>query len=314
MNDIIMLATRLPAGQEAEYRAALAAAMPAETIVPLREADGDARAVARIAVVARPDPAELAALPRLAWIQSLWAGVEQLVESLPATAPPVVRLVDPEMSRTMAEAVLAWTYYLQREMPAYRLQQQAREWRQRPYRKPQDIQVGIVGLGTLGAAAAARLLEAGFRVAGWSRSPKTMASVDTHHGAEGLARLLGASEIVVCLVPLTDETRGLFDRHTLSAMRPGAALINFSRGPVVVTQDLLQALDAGRLSHAVLDVFEVEPLPEVSPLWAHPAVTVLPHISAPTDLHTAAAVVAANVAAYRASGRIPAGVDLSRGY
>ena len=132
MNDIIMLATRLPAGQEAEYRAALAAAMPDETIVPLREADADARAGARIAIVARPDPAELGALPRLAWIQSLWAGVEQLLESLPATAPPVVRLVDPEMSRTMAEAALAWTYYLQREMPAYRGQQQAGEWRQRP--------------------------------------------------------------------------------------------------------------------------------------------------------------------------------------
>ncbi|GAB7536866.1 2-hydroxyacid dehydrogenase [Burkholderia sp. 3C] len=314
MSDVITLITRLPADQESEYLAALAAAMPDETVVPFRQADAAQRARSTIAVVARPDPAELAALPKLAWIQSLWAGVEQLVASLPPGAPPVVRLVDPEMSRTMAEAVLAWTYYLQRDMPAYRAQQQARDWLQRPYRKPADTRVGIVGLGTLGACAAARLIEAGFRVAGWSRTPKQVEGVQACHGPDGLMRMLADSDIVVCLVPLTDATRGLLDRERLGAMKRGAALINFSRGPVVATRDLLAALDTGHLSHAVLDVFDVEPLPAASPLWAHPALTVLPHVSAPTDVATSAAVVAANVAAYRATGRMPDAVDRSRGY
>ncbi|EIF34891.1 phosphoglycerate dehydrogenase-like oxidoreductase [Burkholderia sp. Ch1-1] len=314
MTEIITLITGLPDEQEAGYLAALAAAMPAETIVALRKASADELARSTIAIVARPDPAALAVLPRLAWIQSLWAGVEQLVASLPPDGTPVVRLVDPELSRTMAEAVLAWTYYLQRDMPAYRLQQQARVWTQQIYRKPADTTVGIVGLGTLGGRAANRLIDAGFRVSGWSRTPKTLAGVCARHGTDGLVRMLGESDIVVCLVPLTADTRRLVDRQAFAAMKRGAALINFSRGPVVAAQDLLQALDDGQLSHAVLDVFDIEPLPGDSPFWQHPAVTVLPHISAPTDIHTAASVIATNVATYRATGRIPDSIDFSRGY
>jgi len=314
MSDIITLITGLPEEQEAGYLAELRAAMPDETIVALADADADELACCTIAIVARPDPAALAALPRLTWVQSLWAGVEQLVASLPGDGTPVVRLVDQELSRTMAEAVLAWTYYLQRDMPVYRQQQQARDWTQRRYRKPADMTVGIVGLGTLSVHAAKRLIDAGFRVSGWSRIPKTQDAVCTCHGTGGLTRMLGESDIVVCLVPLTDDTRGLVDRRRLSAMKRGAALINFSRGPVVVAQDLLHALDEGHLSHAVLDVFDTEPLPEDSPFWRHPAVTVLPHVSAPTDLRSAASVVATNVAAYRATGRIPDSIDFSRGY
>lgn len=314
MTELITLITGLPGEQEAGYLAALASAMPAETIVPLRNASAEELSRSTIAIVARPDPGALAALPRLAWIQSLWAGVEQLVSSLSAGGAPIVRLVDPELSRTMAEAVLAWTYYLQRDMPAYRLQQQARAWIQRSYRKPADTTVGIVGLGTLGMRAAKRLMDAGFRVTGWSRTPKTLAGVCARHGADGLIQMLGESDIVVCLVPLTADTRSLVDRRAFGAMKRGAALINFSRGPVVAAQDLLQALDDGQLSHAVLDVFDIEPLPDDSPFWRHPAVTVLPHISAPTDIHTAASVIARNVAAYRATGRIPDSIDFSRGY
>lgn len=312
--DPITLITDLPDEEEAGCLAELAAAMPGERIVPLRAARPDERARCTIAIVARPDPAALTALPRLAWVQSLWAGVEQLVARLPDGKPPVVRLVDPELTRTMAEAVLAWTYYLQRDMPAYLAQQRSCVWQQRPYRKPADTTVGIVGLGTLGSRAAERLIDAGFRVTGWSRMPKTLCGVATCHGEDGLAQLLGASDIVVCLVPLTDGTRGLLDARRLAVMKPGAALVNFARGPVVVAADLLCALDDGRLSHAVLDVFDVEPLPGNSPFWQHPSVTVLPHVSAPTDLRSAAAVVARNVAAYRATGRIPDGIDFSRGY
>ncbi len=263
--------------------------------------------------MANPDPADIAALPGLVWVQSLWAGVERLVGAFDRPIP-IIRLVDREMARTMAEAVLAWTYYLQRDMPAYARQQRDRVWRPHPYRKPADTTVGLLGLGALGTAAAERLVTAGFRVAGWSRTPKALPGLDMAHGTDGLPAMLGRCDILVCLIPLTPETRGLVNAERLSALKPGAALINFARGPIVVTDDLIAALDRGHLAHAVLDVFDAEPLAADSPLWSHPGVTVLPHISGPTDLDSAAATVAANLEAYRRTGAPPRGVDAARGY
>jgi glyoxylate/hydroxypyruvate reductase A len=299
--------------QEAEYLSILAAAMPEERLIPFR-AMGDAdRAAARVAVVANPDPAEVAALPNLVWVQSLWAGVEKLVGTFDRPLP-IVRLVDREMARTMAEAVLAWTYYLQRDMPTYARQQRERTWQPHPYRKPSETTVGLLGLGALGLAAAERLVGAGFSVVGWSRTPKDAHGLDVAHGLDALPQMLGRCDILVCLIPLTPETRGLVNAARLAALRPGASLINFARGPIVVTADLIAALDRGHLGHAVLDVFDAEPLPAESPLWSHPAVTVLPHVSGPTDMDSAAATVAANLRAYRRSGQPPAGIDPARGY
>lgn len=315
MSEPIAFLGNLDPDEEAEFLAALATALPEETFRPFRTLTPAERAAVRIAVVANPDPAEVALLPNLAWIHSLWAGVERLVRDLGTGSAPLVRLVDPELARTMAEAVLAWTYYLQRDMPAYRRQQEAATWRQLPYRPPGEVGVGLLGLGALGSAAAERLVQAGFRVAAWSRAPKPVpVGVTGFSGPDGLAGLLAASDIVVCLLPLTGETRGLLDAGRFAAMKPGAGLINFGRGAIVETEALIAALDAGRVSHAVLDVFPVEPLPPDSALWRHPGVTVLPHISGPTTPGSAAAVVAGNVRAYRATGRIPAAVDVARGY
>ncbi len=214
----------------------------------------------------------------------------------------------------MAEAVLAWTYYLQRDMPAYRENQQKALWQELDYRHPREMIIGLLGLGALGTAAAERLTHAGFNVAGWSRSAKVIEGVETLTGDAGLQALLEKSDILVCLVPLTDATRGLLDAGRLAAMKPGAALINFARGAVIVADDLIAALDSGRLSHAVLDVFEQEPLPTASPFWQHPQVTVLPHISAPTSRESSARIVAGNVRAWRETGRLPETVDMIRGY
>jgi glyoxylate/hydroxypyruvate reductase A len=314
MAEAIALVSRIRVDQESGYLCALATAMPDEKITLFRSMNTAQRARTRIAIVANPDPADVAALPNLVWVQSLWAGVERLVAAWPADGPPIVRLVDREMSRTMAEAVLAWTYYLQRDMPAYARQQRESAWCQRPYRKPSDMTVGILGLGALGTEAAQRLTQAGFKVAGWSRSAKALPDFTTFSNDDGLIEMLRVSDIVVCLVPLTAQTRGLLHAGRFAAMKAGAALINFARGPVVVTRDLLASLDSGHLSHAVLDVFDEEPLAPDSRLWRHPRVTVLPHISAPTDFGTAAAVIAENVATYRQSGRLPGGVDVARGY
>lgn len=314
MSDTIALISNIRADQESRYLSALAAAMPDEKIATFRTMNEPQRVQARIAIVANPDPADVAALPNLVWVQSLWAGVEQLVAAWPSGGPPIVRLVDREMSRTMAEAVLAWTYYLQRDMPAYARQQREGVWRQQAYRKPSALTVGILGLGALGAAAAARVAQAGFKVAGWSRSAKLLPGVNTFSDDAGLTEMLRISDIVVCLVPLTAQTRGLLHAGRLAATKPGAALINFARGPVVVTDDLLASLDSGHLAHAVLDVFDEEPLAPDSRLWRHPQVTVLPHISAPTDFETAAAVIAENIATYRETGVLPCEVEIARGY
>lgn len=122
------------------------------------------------------------------------------------------------------------------------------------------------------------------------------------------------SDILICLVPLTDATRGLLDARRLAAMKQGAAVINFARGAVIVADALIAALDSGKLSHAVLDVFEHEPLPAASPFWQHPKVTVLPHISAPTSRESSARIVAGNVRTWRETGKLPETVDMDRGY
>ncbi|MFD1745345.1 2-hydroxyacid dehydrogenase [Rhizobium helianthi] len=310
----IAFVCRLDREEEQQWLEVLREKLPQETILPFRQISPDERRMIEVAIVANPDPTEVAALPGLAWIHSLWAGVERLVAELGTSSPPIVRLVDPELARVMAEAVLAWTYYLHRDMPAYRQQQACSQWKQRAYRHPSSLQVGMLGLGELGKASATRLSSAGFRIKGWSASPKQLDGVSTSTGEDGLMDLLSTSDIVVCLLPLTRETRYLLNERRLSSMPKGSSLINFARGAIVENEALLRLLDERHLDHAVLDVFEQEPLPDASPLWAHPQITVLPHISAPTTPDTAASIVAANIAEWRSSGRLPKTVALTRGY
>ncbi|EJK87965.1 glyoxylate/hydroxypyruvate reductase A [Rhizobium rhizogenes] len=311
---MIALVTRISDEAEHLWLEALSLRMPEEKIVSFRHLNEEERAAVDIAIVANPDPMDLARLPGLTWIHSLWAGVERLVSEIGDSTLPVVRLVDPQLSRTMAEAVLAWTYYLFRDMPAYARFQRERSWQQLPYRRPEQVTVGLLGLGALGEAAAHRLIDAGFKVIGWSRSAKDIGGIETHSGDDGLNAVLRRSDILVCLLPQTSETRALLNAERLALLPANASLINFARGPIVVSEDLLQALDTGRLSHAVLDVFDVEPLPADAPFWDHPRITVLPHISAPTDRETAAALVADNIRTFRRTATLPSIVDFARGY
>jgi len=294
--------------------AALGVAMPQCEIKQFATLSAQERAAAKVAIVADPDPAELARMPNLAWVHSLWAGVERIVGELPMDGPTIVRLEDPQMAATMAEAVLAWTLYLHRDMPRYRRQQEKKIWQEHELPLPSQRTVCLLGLGALGRVAAAKLLQQGFRVCGWSRSAADVEGVETSAGEAALDRVLGLSDIIVVLMPLTAQTRGLVNANRLSAMKRGACLINFARGPIVDTAALVEHLDRGHLDHAVLDVFDTEPLPAGSPLWSHPGVTVLPHISGPTNRTTASAIVAGNIQTYLETGRIPPGVDRARGY
>lgn len=304
---------RLPAAEARAWLEALRVVDPALDLADAQELSASVRARVEVAVVANPDPEVLRGLPGLRWVQSLWAGVDGLVSQLPPELP-VVRMRDPQMIASMAEAVLTWTLCLHRELPQYRAQQLQAVWQPRPLRLPGERRVSILGMGDMGRAAATRLLQQGFVVRGYGRQPRADSPVDCVQGEAALDALLADTELLVLLLPLTERTRGLLDARRLALLPPGACLINFARGALIDDAALLAALDAGRLGHAVLDVFAQEPLPAASPYWRHPRVTVTPHVSAPTHKPTAARIAVAHLQRYFASGEIPAPVDRRHGY
>lgn len=308
----ILLVTSLDTAEEAAWREALSRAMPGETLASLAEPEAAARA--EIAIVANPPPGALAGLPALRWVHSLWAGADRLLldDTLPPV--PVLRLVDPALAQVMAEAVAAAVLYLHRDFPLYAHQQRRSLWRQHAVRPARERRVTLLGMGEMGRASADLLRAIGFSVQGWSRSGAARDGVPILSGPEGWARVLAGANILVNLLPLTAETRGILNGAAFAQLPRGAALVNFGRGAHVVEADLIAALDAGALSHAILDVFEVEPLAEGHRLWSHPGVTILPHVAAPTNHASAAAIVAQAVRTFRETGMVPPGIDRVRGY
>ena len=292
----------------------LSSSMPDESILPLADLTKEQKENCDIAIVANPDPRDLLTLPNLKWVHSLWAGVEGMMNELSLPSFSIVRLIDPDLAQTMSEAVLAWTLYLHRDMPIYAKQQSERTWIQQPMVRAQERRIGVLGLGALGKLSAERLVANGFSVAGWSRSEKNIEGIDCFHGDEGLASLLVQSDILICLLPLTTYTQGLVNHQTLSLLPTGASLINFARGPIIDDNALLEMLDQRLISHAVLDVFMQEPLPENHPYWINDRVTVLPHISAPTHPMSACEIVAKNINHYRLTDEMPTTVDPVQGY
>ena len=308
---------RLEGAERADWWRALTDALPDDDwIDPVVEGTQSARwRDADIAVVANPLPGRLAGCSRLLLIQSLWAGVDKLLAdaTLPAGVP-IARMVDPMMNRAMAETATWAVLSLHRRAFDYAAQQRQTQWRPLPQKRADEVAVLVLGLGEMGRATAQQLAALGYRVSGWSARARDVPGVAASAGWAALPAALGAAEIVVNLLPLTDDTRGLFDRTRLAQMRAGASLVNLARGAHVVEKDLLTALNAGRLAHAVLDVFDTESLPATHVFWFHPQVTVWPHAAAQTDLRSAAAVVAANVEAVRRGEPAASLVDRTRGY
>jgi glyoxylate/hydroxypyruvate reductase A len=211
----------------------------------------------------------------------------------------------------MAETVIASVIDWHRHRYLYRAQQRERVWKWQRQFLPADRTVGLLGLGELGSYTAARLVALGFKVCGWSRRPKTLDGV---HCSTDLDDVVSRSQALVCLLPLTAQTRGVLNARAFARMPKGGCVINLARGAHVVLPDLLAALDAGRLAHAYLDVFEKEPLPADSPLWAHPGVTITPHIAALTEPRTAIPKIVENVERVR-RGEAPLNtVDRDAGY
>jgi glyoxylate/hydroxypyruvate reductase len=309
----ILIAADFSADEWATWGPALAAALPGEQLV--READESQRADIDVALVANPPVGALQGLPRLRFIQSLWAGVDKLLldASVPAGVP-LARMVDPMMNTTMAETALWVVLGLHRRFFHYAAQQRAAQWQQHAPVRADEIEVAVLGLGQMGRTAAQALLHHGYRVSGWSANPCTLPGISTTSGDAALPAVLASAHIVVNLLPLTPATHGLFNAQTFAQMRPGASLVNLARGAHVVDADLMAALDRGHLQRAVLDVFSTEPLPADHPYWRHAQVTVLPHVAAQTDPRSAAQIAADNVRAFRA-GRVPKHrIERTRGY
>ncbi|HTP61833.1 MAG TPA: glyoxylate/hydroxypyruvate reductase A [Burkholderiales bacterium] len=265
-----------------------------------------------VAVVATHPKGALAGLPKLRLIQSLWMGVENIVADpdLPEGVP-VARLIDPGMVAAMGETVIAFVLDWHRHFWCYRQFQKDRLWKRRRQYLASDRMVGILGLGELGSTIAAKLHAMNFHVAGWSRRPK---SLDGVYCSTDLDEVVRRSDALVCLLPLTEKTRGIMNSKTLSLIRKDGCVINVARGGHVVVPDLLAALDSGHLAHAYLDVFEAEPLPADSPLWSHPGITLTPHIAALSEPRTSVGKVAENIERVRHGERPLNTVDFEAGY
>ncbi len=288
----------------------LALALPQHTIVDSRD-DHDPETV-DVAVVGWIGNTDLGRYARLQMIQSLWMGVDRLIENLSIPANiPLARMVDPGMPASMAETVMAHVLAAHRRFDDYGRYQREALWRTHRQPLASERTVGVFGLGELGSRCAQALRALGFRVVGWSRSGSAVDGVEV---STDLVTTLAQSEIVVNLLPLTPQTMGLFCAQTFSQMSPGAVFINVGRGAHVIDNDLLASLDSAQLRHAVLDVFNEEPLPPQHRYWSHPHVTATPHIAAESEPVTCVPVIAENIRRLTAGEPLLHLVDRHLGY
>ncbi len=271
------------------------------------------------AAVWKPHPGDLAAFPNLRVIFNLGAGVDALMADTSLPDVPLVRVAVDDLTERMTEYVVLHVLMHHRQELYLRESQRAKRWAPKPQWAAGAIAVGVMGLGTLGADAADALRRIGFRVAGWSRSPRRIEGIDCFHGAQGLEPFLRRTDILVCLLPLTSDTRHLLNRDLFTKLNRtsplGApVLINAGRGGLQNEQDILQCLDDGTLGGASLDVYATEPLPADSAFWTHPKVVLTPHNAADTDPDEISKYVARQIERFEAGGALENVVDRERGY
>jgi len=301
-----------------DWRARFKALLPEMPIVVLGEAF-DRRAVHYVASWKHP-PGSLTGLPNLAAIFSLGAGVDFLFADDKLPAAPIARVVDPDLTTRMSEYVVLHCLLHLRQQRRYDRQQREGVWEDdRNQPAARSVRVGIMGLGELGQDAAHKLKVMGFDVAGWSRSPKEIDGLLTFSGEDGMKAFLARTDILVSLLPLTPETRGIINAGLLAALAQdgrlgGPFLINAGRGGLQVEADIVAALEAGTLKGATLDVFETEPLPAGSPLWSQPDVVLTPHNAAMSEPEAIASLIAQQIRRLEAGEPLQHMVDPARGY
>jgi glyoxylate/hydroxypyruvate reductase A len=267
-----------------------------------------------VALAWKPAPGLLASLPNLKLIVSLGMGVDHLLSDDKLPDVPITRIMDDGLIGQMSEYALYWALRHHRDIDKYAASQRAKTWKVEDFVDTIHRRIGILGLGTIGQDTAKKFAALGFPVAGWSRTAKSLPDIETFHGKDGFTRLLAQSDILVNVLPLTRDTRGILDDKAFAALPKDAYFINMARGGHVVDQALLAALDSGHLSGAVLDVFNQEPLPAGHAYWTHPKVHVTPHIAGATNPRTASPGVIENIKRLQSGGALLHRIDPKTGY
>jgi glyoxylate/hydroxypyruvate reductase A len=266
------------------------------------------------AVVWAPPQQFLDEQPQLKALFNLGAGVDALTQLRFSPTTKLVRLDDAGMSVQMTEYVLHALIRHFREFDGYDADVAQGKWSFRKPRRREDFPVGIMGLGVLGQRVARAVQAVEFPVLGWSRGAKQVPGVRCYAGTEQFDEFLAETRVLVCLLPLTEETRGIMNRRTLSLLLPGAYVINVARGGHLVEDDLTPLLDSGQLAGAALDVFQQEPLPAGHPFWHHPKIAITPHTAARTLRDESVAQIAGKIARLESGASIAGIVDPMKGY
>jgi glyoxylate/hydroxypyruvate reductase A len=300
------------------WRDRFAARMPGRTVALWPHETVDPAKVRYVAAW-KPPQGLLATFPKLEVVFNLGAGVDAILADTTIPDVPLVRVATGDLTNRMSEYVLLHVLMVHRRQRELDEAQRRAEWDPRDQWAAKDLRVGVMGLGVIGADAATKLRMLGFDVAGWSRSPKTIDGIRCFAGEDELPAFLARTDVLVVLLPLTPETRGILDRDLFAQLARdgrigGPVLINAGRGGLQVEADILAALDDGTLHAATLDVFEVEPLPGDHPFWRHPKVTVTPHNAADSDAQAITDYVAEQIAAHEAGRPLQNVVDRMTGY
>ncbi len=277
-------------------------------------ADAPDKATVRYLAAWNPQADLFAQLPALEVLFSIGAGVDQFNMAAVPDHIRVVRMIEPGIIAGMVEYATMAALAMHRNLIDYGQAQREGRWAPIKLVPASERRIGIMGLGSLGQAVLRSLSNFGFALSGWSRSAHSIETVDCYAGADSLHTFLASCDILICLLPLTDETRGILSHETLSRLPKGACLINAARGGHLVDEDLIALLDEGHLSGAMLDVTEPEPLPADHPFWTHPRILLTPHVASMTRADSAAQALIANIRRHQSGVSMDGEIARDRGY
>jgi glyoxylate/hydroxypyruvate reductase A len=267
---------------------------------------------AEIAVCWNPPAGAIAAMPHVRLVHSIAAGVDNILADPTLPDVPLCRVVDPQHARGMAEFITWGVLHFHRQMDRVLANQRSATWFRPEQQHPSTYTVGVMGLGEIGGHVASELHRLGFSVRGWARQARELPGIGVYCGEAGLPMFL--QDILICLLPLTEATRGLLNAGTFARLKPGAKLLHVGRGEHLVATDLLEALHSGQLGGAIVDVFPNEPLPADDPLWRAPNLIVTPHMASVASSDTIGLQVAQNVRRLLRGEPLDNVVDVARGY
>jgi len=269
---------------------------------------------AEVAVCWNTPPDLYGRMPRLQLVHSIAAGVDNILPGAQAAGVPVCRVVDPDLTQGMIEYVSWAVLYFHRAFDVVMQQQRERLWHRPALRRAADCRVGVMGLGNLGRSVAHALSARGYPVSGWARSAHVIDGVQTYAGSQALTAFLSRTDILINLLPLTDQTRAILNRDLFQALPEGAAVVGCGRGEHLATDDLIDAIKSGHLRGAVLDVFPQEPLTPESALWDMREVVITPHMATMAAPQTVVNQVSENIRRMLAGEPLVNEVDPARGY